>query len=110
MYFINVPSYVHKIIELIKSALSDKMKSQIEVHKDDAVLKRNFNLNIFPKEYGGLVRLESMVDQFKFQIKEQHEAFLALDKLQINASQLSDGDVGKSECEMLEGFSELGID
>lgn len=90
--------------------MSDKMKSQIEVHKDDAVLKTKFNVNIFPKEYGGLTPLENMVDKFKMQIVEQHDAFIALDKLEIDEEQLGDGDASKSDSEIIEDFRELGID
>lgn len=83
MLFVNVAGFRFTIMEFVKSLMSEKVKSRIEVHKDDAILITKLNTKNLPREYGGSVPLQDMINNFKNYINTMQPYILSLEQLQI---------------------------
>ncbi|XP_026462070.1 clavesin-2 isoform X2 [Ctenocephalides felis] len=83
-HFVNVPQYANKILEFALGLLSDKLKNRVMMHKEQDALKEQFDPSILPKEYGGVVPLSEMIEQFKQKARARRDRILALDEMQID--------------------------
>lgn len=83
MLFINVAGFRFTVMEFVKSLMSEKVRSRFEVHKDDTVLKTKMTTKALPKEYGGTVPLQDMINQFKTYVKSMQTYIQSLEQLEI---------------------------
>ncbi|CAH1164321.1 unnamed protein product [Phaedon cochleariae] len=82
-HFLNIAPGALKLIEFAVSLLNEKLKSRIFMYKTVEELHQNVDKKALPKEYGGEVSYQEMLDQFKAFLKEKREAILALDDMYI---------------------------
>nr|XP_023021864.1 uncharacterized protein LOC111510199 [Leptinotarsa decemlineata] len=82
-HFLNISSNAIKLIEFAVSLLNEKLRSRIFMYKSTEELYANIDKKILPKEYGGEVPLQEMLDKFKVLLKEKRESILALDDMYI---------------------------
>lgn len=72
-YVANLPSFAHFMIELFKSAMSDKLRKRLFIVKSSSELKNHIDKSILPKEYGGTrTEAEMMQDFVKLRESKQH--------------------------------------
>ncbi|XP_074036941.1 retinaldehyde-binding protein 1 [Leptinotarsa decemlineata] len=82
-HFLNISSNAIKLIEFAVSLLNEKLRSRIFMYKSTEELYANIDKKILPKEYGGEVPLQEMLNKFKVLLKEKRESILALDDMYI---------------------------
>uniref|UniRef100_A0AAR5Q9D2 CRAL-TRIO domain-containing protein n=2 Tax=Dendroctonus ponderosae TaxID=77166 RepID=A0AAR5Q9D2_DENPD len=56
IHYINLPSSMQVIVNLMKTLLKEKMRKRLHVHKDLESLQKHFSKEILPQEYGGECR------------------------------------------------------
>lgn len=88
-HFINLPPFATKFMEFGMSVLSDKLKSRIVLHKSLDDLKQKINVKILPKEYGGTVPMQEMIDRFIARCRQARQKVLALDDMHIEITKSS---------------------
>ncbi|XP_063904197.1 alpha-tocopherol transfer protein-like isoform X2 [Zophobas morio] len=111
VYVVNAPSYIEKVIAVLKSVLSPKLLTRIHVCENSYVLIEKIGKEVLPVDYGGeeksLKELQEMLYQ-KFQEREDY--FTQLDKLRINED-LKPQELENDEMFGLSGnFKKLEID
>jgi len=88
-HFINLPPFASKFIEFGMSILSDKLKSRIVLHKSLDDLSKKVDKKILPKEYGGTVPMNEMIEKFIARCRQNREKILALDDMHIEITKNS---------------------
>jgi hypothetical protein len=53
IHFLNAPSFVDKILVLLKQALKEKIADRIHVHNSNEDLHKHIAKEILPKDFGG---------------------------------------------------------
>nr|CAD7406111.1 unnamed protein product [Timema cristinae] len=111
-HFLNIPHYANKIMEFFIMLLNEKLKSRIRLHSGFEELQKAVNPKILPKEYGGVVPLADMIDQFKVQLHERQEAIRALDEMEIeiNSKATFVTDLEDELCGVAGSFRKLEVD
>lgn len=64
-YVVNLPTFANVMIELFKSALSEKLKNRVFILKNNEELINHIDKAIMPKEYGGVKPAEEMLEDFR---------------------------------------------
>nr|CAH7749386.1 unnamed protein product [Callosobruchus chinensis] len=104
-HFLNISPSAIKLIEFAVSLLNEKLKNRIFMYKSIEELYNKLDKKILPKEYGGEIPLQDMLDKFKAQLKEKREKILALDDMYI--------EIDEKNCPLVSEMNEelgLGID
>jgi hypothetical protein len=113
-HFINVPSYAFKLIEFVKSLLSEKLRKRIQLHRDMDEFKSKVDVKILPAEYGGTVPLKVMIEKLKQRLREKRLAILALDDMEIEVTKNSTNFGGSEDVDIDAGvvgsFRKLEVD
>lgn len=77
-------------------------------------LKTKVNPALLPKEYGGSVPLNDMIDAFKVRLRQKREAILALDDMFIEITKDSTNFAGNDDTDidagMVGSFRKLEVD
>lgn len=76
-----------------------------QIHKSIEELHNEIDPKILPKEYGGTVPLQDMIDALKKTLKEKRDQVVGLDDMYI--------EINEKECKLLSEMNEelgLGID
>lgn len=112
-HFVNVPSFAAQLSKYCLSFASEKLKSRIHCHRSVDELKRNIDVKLLPREYGGDVPLADLNERFKKYLLGKREMLLALDEMEI---QLTDqvetvhGSVDIVDAGAIGSFRKLQID
>ncbi|CAO1372595.1 unnamed protein product [Diamesa serratosioi] len=72
-YLVNLPSFANFFLDIIKLALSKKLKKRIFVLKTIDELKNHINFKIMPKEYGGEISQYHMITDIKGFLNKKDE-------------------------------------
>lgn len=73
IFAFNTPLAAVFLTDMAKTFMSQKMKDRFTICSTDKEFSNNFNLNIFPKEYGGSISIADMVEDFKTSMASQEE-------------------------------------
>jgi len=73
--FTNLPSFLAKLLEIVKSLLSKKLRDRGYFYNDEKNLEKHVNKEILPSEYGGRESKKEMMEEFK-KIAEKYESRL----------------------------------
>ncbi|XP_063237069.1 clavesin-1-like [Bacillus rossius redtenbacheri] len=87
--FLCLPHYASKIMEFFISLLSEKMRSRIEILPNMEDLRKVINPKILPKEYGGEVPLDQMINVFLARLEAGRDALRSLDDTDIDLDRRS---------------------
>lgn len=89
-----------------------RLKKQFSKNLED--LKRRVNPALLPKEYGGSVPLNDMIEAFKVRLRQKREAILALDDMFIEITKDSTNFAGNDDTDidagMVGSFRKLEVD
>ncbi|XP_045467669.1 retinaldehyde-binding protein 1 isoform X3 [Harmonia axyridis] len=88
-HFLNISSSAIKLIEFAISLLNEKLKNRIFIYKSIDELHAKIDKKILPKEYGGEVPLNDMLEEFKKHLKSKRNDLLALDEMYIEIDEKS---------------------
>lgn len=72
-YLVNLPPFAHFFLDIIKIALSKKLKKRVLVLKTIDELKDHINIQILPKEYGGQISQFHMITDIKGFLNKKDE-------------------------------------
>lgn len=72
-YLVNLPPIAHFLVDIIKLALSKKLKERVFIIKTFDVLKYHINCKILPKEYGGDIPQFHMITDIKGFLNNEDE-------------------------------------
>lgn len=113
-HFVNVPSYAVKVIEFVKSLLTEKLRNRIQFHRDIDELKAKVDPKILPAEFGGTVPLQKMIDALKKRLREKRAEILALDDMEIEVTKTAANFAGSDDVDIDPGvvgsFRKLEVD
>jgi len=113
-YFVNLPAYANKVMEFAMGVLNEKLKKRVIFSKNLEDLKTKVNPALLPKEYGGSVPLNDMIDAFKVRLRQKREAILALDDMFIEITKDSTNFAGNDDTDidagMVGSFRKLEVD
>lgn len=77
-------------------------------------MKAKVNPALLPKEYGGTIPLNEMIDAFKARVRKNREALLALDDMYIEITKESANFAGNDDTDidagMVGSFRKLEVD
>lgn len=77
-------------------------------------MKTKVNPALLPKEYGGTIPLNEMIDAFKARVRKNREALLALDDMYIEITKESANFAGNDDTDidagMVGSFRKLEVD
>lgn len=77
-------------------------------------LKTKVNPTLLPKEYGGTIPLNDMIEAFKTRLRQQRESILALDDMYIEITKDSANFAGNDDSDidagMVGSFRKLEVD
>lgn len=77
-------------------------------------MKAKVNPALLPKEYGGTVPLNAMIDAFKASLRQKRDAILALDDMYIEITKESTNFAGNDDADidagMVGSFRKLEVD
>jgi hypothetical protein len=83
-HLIKLPPVANILIDLMKSLLSDKLKSRLLLHDSFDGLKDYIDMKILPKEYGGTISRDKMVKDFYKVIMDRKEIVMKCYESGIN--------------------------
>ncbi|KAF4519787.1 hypothetical protein B566_EDAN009038 [Ephemera danica] len=83
-HFISLPTVARQMFEFFSSLHNDKLKSRLKVHNTLDDFRKDYDVKILPKEYGGEVPLADMISQFQTKMKSREANVHALEKMHIN--------------------------
>jgi len=89
MEFLRLPMLVGAVVNLAKSLMSHKLQKRIVVYKDGQEFKKNVDMDILPKEYGGVTPMADMIESFKEEIRDRQGRLLQLDRMSIDLQLMS---------------------
>jgi len=84
MDFVSLPNWLTYVLDFAKSLMSDKLRSRIRLHKDNAAMWEHMDRKILPKEYGGEMPMAEMIEKFKEEIADRTPRLLALDRMRLD--------------------------
>jgi len=88
MEFFRLPLVARTVVHLAKSVMSHKLQERIVVYKEGQEFK-NVDVDILPKEYGGVTPMADMIASFKKEIGDRQDSLLQLDRMSIDVQQMS---------------------
>lgn len=100
---LNLPSFIAKLLEFVKSLLNKKLRDRGYFYSDDSKLQNHIDKNILPTEYGGQVTIKEMMEEFKKTAKKFESKLEATEKMKIDIEKVK----GEDE---IESFRTLEID
>ncbi|XP_065340972.1 clavesin-2 [Cloeon dipterum] len=83
MHFLNLPAPVRLVYDLARSTFSEKIRKRFKVHSNLKELHSKVDAKILPKEYGGKVPMQEMIDAWMRELKGKRERLMALDKMSL---------------------------
>jgi hypothetical protein len=96
----NLPSFATKIAEILKSLVSKKLRDRGHFFSDFGSLESLIDKKILPKEYGGEISSEKMIDEFRKIAHERHHLLQAIENIVVderfikNYSGASENEIG----------------
>lgn len=103
--FVNFPSYGVALADFIKSFLSAKLKDRTLFSAGSEKLFDHVDKKILPKEYGGEVPMQEMVDHFKKLAESQKDIIKQYDEFRIDMEI-----VKKYKADSIDSFKKLEVD
>ncbi|KAK9732430.1 CRAL/TRIO domain [Popillia japonica] len=85
-HFLNISPSAIKLLEFSITFLNEKLKNRILLHKSYDDLYKHVNKKILPKEYGGEIPMQEMLDSLMIKLKNRRNVLLALDDMHIEIS------------------------
>ncbi|XP_049827556.1 clavesin-2 [Schistocerca gregaria] len=87
VHLLNVPAPVRYVYDFARTRLSDKIKNRITMHESLGNLQNIVGLDILPKEYGGQIPMDEMIDLWKKELVAKRDTLLALENMKILSDQ-----------------------
>lgn len=103
--YINFPPYGVALAEMGKSFVSKKLTDRLSFYSDSTKVSDIVDEKILPKELGGEVSTEEMVEHFKATVKAQKDLFKQIDEQGIDLDRVNDYEV-----DPVDSFKKLEID
>jgi CRAL/TRIO domain len=103
----NLPTFATTLFQMMMSFASKKLQDRAFFLPDDSKLADNIDINILPKEYGGKIPKQQMIDEFRKTLIKVSPKLKEIDAMSIDESFLKN--CGATE-EELGSFRKLDID
>lgn len=78
-HFINLPGYANTLVDFGISVMSEKLKKRVIYGKHLDELKKHVDEKLLPKEYGGVVTMTEMIQDFKIKLHKYRDKILKND-------------------------------
>jgi len=110
-YLLNVPSFAHFLMEIVKSLLSEKLKSRVCLVKTGEELKDHITPSLLPKEFGGVLTESEMLLEFKKLHESKKELMNGIRQFKIDWNKVPEEKLWSNvERETVGSFRKLDID
>ncbi|XP_055606774.1 clavesin-1 [Uranotaenia lowii] len=83
IHLVNIPQAVKYVIEAGKSMVSKKMKDRLQVHVTAQDLVKKVDPACLPKELGGTIPLQDMINSWKQELAAKRDILIGLEKMRI---------------------------
>ena len=110
-FVMNLPSFANFILEIFKSALSEKLKKRFVLIKSKDDLSNFFDLDLLPESHGGKLSDEEILNDFKKLRDEKRPNLLKFLNVKIDWTKIPPEKLlSNDECETIGSFRKLEID
>ncbi|XP_050433868.1 clavesin-1 isoform X2 [Adelges cooleyi] len=111
-YFLNVPNFADKFLNICTSFLSAKFKNRIKFTNDVQEIHKLVDPKYLPKEYGGDIPMASLIADLKKKLRAQRDVILALDEMKININNKGKiiSEIEDAQPELVGSFRKLEVD
>lgn len=103
--WLNLPSFAVKVTDFGKSLVSAKLRERAYFLKDTEGVFRHVDQKIFPKEYGGQITIQEMMENFENIFNFHKQKLLETEQQRIDLAGIK-GHMG----EAIDSFRKLEID
>lgn len=112
IYLVNLQSFANVMVELIKMAMSEKLKKRFFVIKNNDKLTNYLDPKLLPKEYGGHKSAAEMIDEFKQFVDSKRGLFNEILESynKIHWEKVPVEKLHNKNCESVGSFRKLEID
>lgn len=100
---LNLPGFVSKLLDIVKSLLSKKLRDRGYFYSDDSKLEKHVDRRILPSEYGGQVPIKEMMEEFEKIAKKYESQLEATNNIRIDVQDVKNDN-------SIESFRTLEID
>ncbi|CAO1301096.1 unnamed protein product [Diamesa serratosioi] len=76
LFMVHLPSFAVILVDFAKSLISKKLKSRVFVANNAEELHKNVQQNILPKEYGGVIPVSEMMENFRSTMHQHQDKLL----------------------------------
>jgi hypothetical protein len=103
---VGVPTYAHSIVNALKLALSEKLRSRMKIFKDGSDLAEAMNPQSLSKELGGEVEQKEMIEGHLRYFEEKLPLLRKLGEFSLNLDKIDEG----LKADTIGSFRKLNID
>lgn len=103
--FTNLPSIAVALTDFAKSFVSDKLKQRAYFYKDFDKLYDHVEREILPKEYGGVIAIDEMMETFRKTVEVRKSRLREIDEQRIDVVRFN-----AKQSEAVDSFRKLEID
>ncbi|XP_063698149.1 clavesin-1-like [Culicoides brevitarsis] len=114
---LNMPAFLRAFYEITVSFMQKKVQDRFQMFKSLEDFKKEVDVDDYPTEYGGKLKLESILKTFQKKMLKKRDQILALDEMAIEISEDMDKDWfklnGKSNIQaggVIGSFRKLEVD
>ncbi|XP_050507718.1 retinaldehyde-binding protein 1-like [Diabrotica virgifera virgifera] len=87
IYLVHISPFIKRIYDIVKGLISPKLRSRVHFDDDAEKIKKDLGAQCLPKEMGGVVPLQEMVELFKEELKAKRERILSYDNIKLLSDQ-----------------------
>lgn len=113
---LNMPGFLQAFYEVTMTVMQQKLRERFRLFKNLEDFQKEVDINIFPVEYGGKLKIKSIVSDFHKVIQTKREKILALDEMYIEVPKDMNGEWyqhdsnGNIEAGVIGSFRKLEVD
>lgn len=72
------------VVDFALSKMSSKMKKRVSLHKDTKSVKKILSEDNLPEEYGGKLKMETVISSFKKELEAKRDLVMMMDEMRVN--------------------------
>ncbi|XP_063698150.1 clavesin-1-like [Culicoides brevitarsis] len=113
---LNMPAFLHAFYEITMSILQQKLRERFQMFKNLEDFRKEVDIEMFPVEYGGKLKIKSIMQDFQRRMHAKREKILALDEMCIDIPKDMKGEWyqqdsnGNIEAGVIGSFRKLEVD
>jgi hypothetical protein len=82
-YLYNLPTVIKYVIDAVKAMVSAKIKERLNTYTSFEDVRKKIDPEVLPKELGGNIPLQEMIDLWKAELVANRDRIMSLDKMKI---------------------------